>query len=496
MDLSIGLYLLLAIATLVVWYVKKSFSFWSDLGVTQFPVSFPRGNFVGVGIVRNFSEVMLEYYEKTKQAGVKFSGIYSFTRPLFLATDLELVKSILVRDFNVFPNRGVYFNEKHDPISAHIFNLENEPWRNLRQKLSPTFTSGKLKMMYGTIHDATEKLLETIGKQVSETGQLEVKDVLARFTTDIIGTTAFGIDCNSLENKDSKFYVMGCRIFTQVPTQFVRFLTGTFKGLSRKLGVVLTDKEVSDFYMQITKETVEYREKNPQIKRQDFMSLLVDMKKSNILTVEQIAAQSFVFYLAGFETSSSTMTYCMYELSINEEIQEKVRRSVKKVLEKHNNELTYEAVNDMDYLEQCVSETLRKYPVVPVLIRTPVKAYKIPGTNIVIPKNQPVLIPVQAIQMDPEIYPEPEKYDPDRFEPEEIKKRHQFSYLPFGEGPRICIGMRFGLLEAKIGLARILLNYKFKLDRSKTSVPLKMMPKSFVLSPTESIFLNVEKISN
>jgi cytochrome P450 family 6 len=151
---------------------------------------------------------------------------------------------------------------------------------------------------------------------------------------------------------------------------------------------------------------------------------------------------TFLFVVAGYETSSSTMTYAMFEFSINEEIQQKARQSVYDALEKHGNQLTYDAVNDMHYLEQCVNETLRKYPVVSSLQRTPIKDYQLPNSTIVIPKDQPVMIPVHAIHHDPDIYPEPERFDPDRFTPEEVEKRHEFSYLPFGQGPRICIGMR------------------------------------------------------
>lgn len=327
-------------------------------------------------------------------------------------------------------------------LSAHIFNLENDPWRHLRQKLSPTFTSGKLKMMFGTINEVADKLLTVIDRQMMETGQLEVKDTLARFTTDVIGTTAFGIDCNSLEDKDSKFYEMGTRIFKPTSGFWKRIMRVTFKNFSRWLKIKSLPEDISDFYLGITKQTVEYREKNPQIHRQDFMNLLVQLKKDDVVTIEQIAAQSFIFFLAGYETSSSTMTYCMYEFSVNQDIQDKARQSVKDVLKKHNNQLTYDAVADMQYLEQCVDEALRKYPVVSSLQRTPIKDYKLPNHDIIIPKDQPVMIPVHAIHWDEEIYPEPEKYDPDRFLPEEKEKRHQFAYLPFGEGPRICIGMR------------------------------------------------------
>lgn len=237
------------------------------------------------------SQFLVEYYNKTKAASVPFSGLYFYTRPLLLIADLDLVKTILIKDFNSFPNRGFYHNERDDPVSAHIFNLENDPWRQLRQKLTPTFTSGKLKMMFGTIDEVAERLLEVIDKQIEASGQLEVKDTLARFTTDVIGTTAFGIDCNSLEDENSKFYKMGTRIFSSPSSFFKRIMRSTFKEWSLKLGLKSLPDDISDFYMGITKETVSYRENNPQVNRQDFINLLVQLKKADQVTIEQIAAQ-------------------------------------------------------------------------------------------------------------------------------------------------------------------------------------------------------------
>lgn len=420
---------------------RRIFYYWRDLGVPQFPLTFPHGNAKGLGKDFHLSQFLVTYYQKTKEIGAKFSGIYTYSRPLLLIADLDLAKNILVKDFNIFPNRGTYYNEKDDPVSAHLFSIENDSWRNLRHKLSPTFTSGKLKTMFGTVSEVSDKLIRVVEKQAVATGQLEVKDTLARFTTDVIGSTAFGIECNSLEDKDSKFYEMGTKLFKNPDPMFHRLMKTSFKDLARKLHIKALPTDVSEFYMGITKETVNYREKNFHENRHDFMNLLVQMKKANEVTLEQIAAQSLIFFLAGYETSSSTMTNCMYEFAVNVDVQEKARQSLKAVLAKHGS-FTYDAVADMDYLEQCVEETLRKYPVVSMLQRTSLKDYELPDTNVVIPQGQTVFIPVHAIHWDEDIYPEPAKFNPDRFAPKEKAKRHQYAYIPFGEGPRICIGMR------------------------------------------------------
>lgn len=188
------------------------------------------------------------------------------------------------------------------------------------------------------------------------------------------------------------------------------------------------------------------------------------------------------------------MTYCMYELSINEDIQEKAREDVRRALEKHNGELTYDAIGDMDYLEQCINETLRKYSVATVVQRVALQNYQLPGTDIVLQKGQTVMIPIQSIQWDGDLYPSPQTFDPDRFTPEKVANRHPFAFMPFGAGPRICIGMRFAMVEMKIGLAKILMKYIFTLDKSKTSIQLKVSPKGFIMMPSEQIIMDIKAV--
>jgi cytochrome P450 family 6 len=174
---------------------------------------------------------------------------------------------------------------------------------------------------------------------------------------------------------------------------------------------------------------------------------------------------------------TSIPTFFLYESSINEEVQKKAREEVLRTLSEYNGKLTFESIRAMKYLDQCICEASRKYPTVS-LRRVASKDYKIPKTNIIIPKGTSVMIPVHAFHYDEEIFPEPTKYDPDRFTQEEIEKRHPLSFLTFGEGPRNCLGKRFGLLVVKLGLIKVLMNYKYTIDRSKTDVPLKFDIKS------------------
>ena len=127
------------------------------------------------------------------------------------------------------------------------------------------------------------------------------------------------------------------------------------------LGIKSTPVEREQFIMRLVKQTVDYREKN-NVKRNDFMNLLLEMKNakdengaSNGWSIEQIAAQVFIFFIAGFETSSSNTSYALFELAQNPKVQQKLRAEIEKVLQRHDGELSYEAMMEMKYLDQVIT---------------------------------------------------------------------------------------------------------------------------------------------
>jgi cytochrome P450 family 6 len=332
-------------------------SYWADLNVLCFEPTFPFGNIKGINKTRNLHEITQHYYELAKTSGKKFVGLYFFTNPVVLAVDLDFVKTVMVKDFQHFHDRGVYYNERDDPLSAHMFAIEGQKWKNLRTKLTPTFTSGKMKTMFPIITRISEEFKTTMAESASQNSEVEIRELLARFTTDVIGTCAFGLECNSLKDPNAEFRMYGRKLFENVNSAKAMF-TMLFRSLSIKLHLKFTPTDVTKFFMGAVKDTVAYRESN-NVKRNDFMDLLIEIKNSplleNRLTIEEIAAQAFVFFLAGFETSSTVMSFALYELAANQEVQEKARECVRNTLKKHNSELTYESMMDMTYVTQCLN---------------------------------------------------------------------------------------------------------------------------------------------
>ncbi|XP_058819736.1 cytochrome P450 6a8-like [Topomyia yanbarensis] len=496
-------YFVLLAVSLAFYWVGRRYAYWKQRGVPYVEPSFPFGNITQMR-KRHIALLMQDAYLQLKDCGKKFGGVFFFINPVAIILDLDFAKDVFVKDFQYFHDRGVYSNERGDPISAHLVTMEGTKWKNLRAKLTPTFTSGKMKMMYPTITGVAEEFRKCMQVEADNGGEVEMKEFLARFTTDVIGTCAFGLECNSLSDPDAKFRQMGRKALAMTPMGFLRrIFSVTFRDLAKALNIKIVDPEVSNFFMNAVRDTIEYREKN-KIQRNDFMDLLIKLKNAEPiddgtpeqlgrLTFNEIAAQAFVFFLAGFETSSTAMSYCLYELAKNQELQDKARKNVEEVLARNDGKMTYEAVHEMRYIENCINESLRKYPPVPNILRNTNKDYPVPDMNVTLEKGYRVLLPIYAIHHDARYYPDPERYEPDRFSPEECAKRHQMAFVPFGDGPRICIGMRFGLMQARVGLAYLLQNFRFKLS-PKTPRVLKLVASSAILTSEGGLWLHIENL--
>lgn len=140
-------------------------------------------------------------------------------------------------------------------------------------------------------------------------------------------------------------------------------------------------------------------------------------------------------------------------------------------------------------------ESLRKYPPAPALVRIASKDYKIPGTNVTIEKDTPITVPVYAIHNDEKYFPNPDKFDPNRFSDENLKDKSftNWPFLAFGEGPRNCVGLRLGKMQAKVGIATMLHKFSYELDARHANEELKFSPSTFVLTPIGGINLKVKK---
>ncbi|XP_016964524.1 cytochrome P450 6A1 isoform X1 [Drosophila biarmipes] len=491
---------LTSLLSFVLGYLRYKYSYWELRGVPQLKTPFLFGHFLQLQSV-HLSELLQETYDAFKGTA-KLAGIYVYLRPMAVVLDLDLVKSVLIKDFGQFVDRRSFHG---DVLTANLFNLQGEEWRALRTKLSPTFTSGKMKYTFGTVTTVAQQLGETFEELVgAQETILELHDLMARYTTDVIGRCAFGTECNSLRDPQAEFRAVGRRLFKNSNKSIRwRVFKMTYLSSLAQLGlpVRIFHPQITDFFVRIVGETVELRERE-QIRRNDFMDLLLDLKKQENgkgLTVEQLAAQVFVFFVAGFETSSSNLSYALFELAKNQAVQEQLRQEIGEVLARHG-ELTYEAMLEMPYLDQTITETLRMYPALGSLTRLASEDYEIPssdahGEPIIIEKGTTVHIPVLAIHYDPKVYPEPLEFRPERFSPAACQQRHPTAFLGFGDGPRNCIGLRFGRMQVKVGLITLLRRFRFSLPPGCPH-KLKVTKKNIILLPGEGVRLQVARVES
>lgn len=371
-------YTLSLILFLHLW-IKHRLSYWKRNGVCTVKPAYLFGNMKKAGR-KHLCEVSTECYRKLKGKDV-IGGFYFFLRPTLLILDPQLVRHILVKDFNYFTDRGIYYNAKDDPMSANLLTIEGHRWRELRAKITPSFTTGKLRLMFDLMLRVGEELEKYVSEANGET--FEARDLCSRFSTDIIGSCAFGIDCNSFQDPNTKFRTMGRKFSDLTLPRILKFLfTNAFGDLSRALGIRFVDADLSEFFTSIIAETVESRERKHQpVKRNDLLNTLLEIKRTGRvtavtgdeendakssaagkqivvgkLTFEEVCAQAFVFFIGGFEASSTTMCWCMYELARSPAaVQEKLIDEVQRVLERHENKLSYDAIQEMKYLDQVVS---------------------------------------------------------------------------------------------------------------------------------------------
>nr|AFU86422.1 cytochrome P450 CYP6CS2v1 [Laodelphax striatellus] len=492
-----GELLLVLLVTLVATriYASYVFSYWDRRGLASCSGRIPFGSIGDFVLQRKaITEVYGDIHRQGE--GHKLYGYYSFFTPSLLIRDPELIRLVLVKDFPHFMNRGAYYNEKDDPLSAHVFSLDGEEWKKIRAKVSPFYATNKMKFMFDTIKSCSvglqRFLLESLSMCKSE---FECKNLMSKYSIDVIAKTAIGMEGNNYKDRnmlsEMSFKVTDPDDILQTFRFSLPFIN---RNLASFLKIRFTPKETEDYYLGAVRQIIEQRRKENIVKN-DFMHLLLQMKgKSDTLdkgagglTVEEIAAQTFVFILAGHETSSSTIAFCLHELALNNRIQQQLLSEIDSAgcsIE----HITFDEIQNLEYLDAVIQETLRKYPPAGVLLRECIKDYVCPD-GFLIKQGTRLQVSSYGLHHDPKFFPNPDKFDPKRFD--KNSPSHDivpFSYLPFGEGPRFCIGKRFAIFTVKLGLYAIL--SKFRVESTGKSAPtVTFNPALFLNSPKDGIYV-------
>ncbi|KAJ0174920.1 hypothetical protein K1T71_009061 [Dendrolimus kikuchii] len=498
--------IVLAIAVVLLvtlyFYGTRNHNYWKEKGVVHDrPIPLFGTDTKRYLLQRSIAQMAADTYFKYPNERVV--GYYRGSIPELVIRDPDLVKHILLTDFNYFYSRGLTPEHKNvEPLLRNLFFADGDLWKLLRQRMTPAFTSGKLKAMFPLIVERAEKLQDLTLQATGAGRPLDARDLMARYTTDFIGACGFGLDADSLNNEDSEFRKLGFRIFD---ITLKRAVTVIFKTLFPDIFkyTKFLGQELEDDVLALVKQIQKERGYKPS-GRNDFMDFLLEWQQRGKIIVESleyhnpdgspasveleiddvlVAAQAFIFFAAGFETSSSATSFTLHQLAFHPEVQKKAQDNIDLVLSKHNNKLSYDAIKEMTYLDWVLLEGMRIFPSSGFLTRRCVRKYRLPGTNLTIDPGVKVCVPLVALHNDPKYFDNPEEFRPERFAPEEVAKRHKFVYLPFGEGPRSCIGGRLGQMQSLAGLAAVLARFTVR--------PAPETRRHLISDPKSSIVQNI-----
>lgn len=509
-----------AVLLYVVWWVQKrrhQHSVFARLGIPFVP---PHLIYGSNHILRAPGALATDIIAKwTKQYGKVF-GYYVGWRPTLVVADLDLVKQVLIKDFNNFSNRPKLVIDAQ-PVVDTVVGLRDQRWKDVRAVLAPTFSMVKMKHMAGIINRKIDQLMAIVEEKTAQGQPVEWYSTYQGLTLDVISECALAMQTNCQRDQEKDEFLVAVREFLQNAVNPAILLALYFPVFASLLSFVSNKLAVSGRMTQMIvnhlKKVIAIRRKDLETRYVDVLQLMLEAAQSRysqadgqvangaaepeaarvnprhtLLTDAEIIANAWVFMLGGFETTASTLTYTTYLLATHPQVQDRLYQEVCDVAQKgESGSLTYEQVRDLKYLDQVITESLRLYPpVVTFISREAAHDFKL--GNISVPKDMIITVPIWQLHRDPDQWRDPETFDPDRFSPDAkaAESHHPMSYLPFGAGPRNCPGMRFAQLEAKLTLARVIKTYRLEVCKD-TPVPLTFKIPTVAINPSKAVYIKV-----
>ncbi|XP_061386673.1 cytochrome P450 6g1-like [Musca vetustissima] len=456
----------------------------------------------------NFGYYLKTIYDDPEFANEPLVGIYGLHEPALMVKEPQIIKSILVKHFDSFHDRFAEQDVDYDPIGGQaMFMTSYATWKEMRTKLSPLFTSAKLKTMYGLIQNVALNMERYLEKQ-SKVMRCDMKEFCASYTIDIIATVLLGFQSNSMENPSEELRNIIRKLTEFSGRRAFNFIIAFFvPSLARFFRSKLLYEETEHFLRTSIVQSVEERKLSGET-RNDLIDILVkltDEAKESGRDMSQfmdcLLAQVGISISAGFDTTATSMSNALLELAKQPEIQRRLKKEIKEAFEaEKGTSVSYENLSKLQYLDMVVCETLRLYPVLPILQRRYNKGmgaregYSLkPYSDFVLPDGMTMFICTYGLHYDPKYWPEPHKFNPERFVPEnKVTLLNSMTYLPFGAGPHNCIGARLAMLQLKCGLVHLLKNHYVRIC-DQTVVEPEFEARSFVLQVKGGMYLEIVK---
>lgn len=538
MGLFLWICFIFPIATLLYLYVKRKYSYFSVRNVPYIkPVPLIGNMFLpvlkGEGIVDSFVKIATEFRNEP------YIGAFEFLTPGLIIQDPEIIKQVTVKNFDNFVNHRAFTDSVSDELlNNSLLLMKFQKWRDMRAALSPAFTGLKMRMMFDLIKKCAENFVSYANEQCGTSGRItiEPKMMYSKVGVDIISTCAFGLEVDCLRNPKNEMYINSQRLsnMANVWLALKFIILNLLPRLAKWLDLTVLPKKTGIFFKKLITENISYR-KEKNFYRPDILQLLIEAKDGKLkheidkeaddvgfATIEEsdigkrevkrewtdveIVSQCLIFFLGGFETVSTLMNFASYELAIDTEIQDTLYQEIKQTKDSLGGRpITYDILMKLPYLDAFICEILRKHPGQPGFERvcneeTVIQDGK--GNSFTIPKGMNIFINTFGSHYNPKYFPNPDKFNPERFLGENKRNIKPYTYMPFAVGPRACIGKfmhvqtqlffnvgmililigsRFALMQAKLVLYHVVVNFEISVG-DKMCIPFRYK-KGFKIEP-------------
>ncbi|KAH8297953.1 hypothetical protein KR018_002762 [Drosophila ironensis] len=469
-PVTITLSLLLGFLALVYVFLTWNFDYWKKRGI-QSAKSWPFvGSFPSVFTQkRNMVYDVDEIYEQYKNTDT-IVGVFNTRVPQLLVTSPEYAHKIFATDFRSFHDNemGKFTNKKVDKILANNpFVLTGNEWKERRAEVTPGLSANRVKAVYPVSQKVCKEFVEYIRKQtkMANSEGLNAKDLCLCYTTEVVSDCVLGISAQSFTDNPTPLVGMIKRVFDQsFGFIFFTILANLWPPIRKFYSVPLFAKDVENFFFDIMRNCIQLRKDSPVQQREDFLNYMLTLQEKKGLDTTELTSHTMTFLTDGFETTAGVLAHTLLLLARNPTELQKLRSEI------GTKELTFEELSELAFTEACIHETLRLFPPVLAARKVVTETYDFVNKNGVSVRVYPgdgVIVPVNALQTDPQYFESPTEFKPDRFL--EVnggakKYRDQGVYFGFGDGPRICPGMRFALTQVKAALVEVVRNFDIKVN--------------------------------
>ncbi|KAM7305314.1 cytochrome P450 3A4 [Ixodes scapularis] len=431
----------------------------------------------------------------------KVFGFFMAEKPCMVVTDLDLVRQIFVKEAHTFTDRAQVVLEVEPYISSLAF-LRGEEWKKVRTVLNATVTASRVNRCSGIVSGCAKELVRVLEGHHERDELVDIMDVAEGYSLDVITKCALAWKVNCQLKSDDPLLLGLRRIFEDLDSTAIESTLALpgIRGILKRIYPLTSLSKMLHRIAENVRDTVEKRRLGQSPREDDMLQMLLDaqagvedktynVQKSGLLIEDRhVIGNSLVLLAAGFETTATAIGFTLYLLATNPEEQEKVHSEIDAVLH-YDDEISLDSIQNLKRLDMVINESLRLYPALPILIAR-ICPRDMTVMDQFIPAGASVFAPAWHIHRDPESWPEPSRFLPDRFA-EEHPERHSLAFIPFGLGPRYCFGKRLALLEVKMALCEILRKYRV-IPSEETVDPIPVTVPNLVLRPVDGIKLKFE----